>query len=61
MYSYGPPHMAKQKQDDQSNIVSYPARAEGLVNSTNRTYIQQLCEDTGCNTEDLPKAMDDRE
>ena len=26
-----------------------------------RTYIQQLCEDTGCNTEDLPEAMNDRE
>ena len=26
-----------------------------------RTYIQQLCEDTGCNPEDLPKAMKDRE
>ena len=26
-----------------------------------RTYIQQLCEDTGCNPEDLPKAMSDRE
>ena len=26
-----------------------------------RTYIQQLFEDTGCNTEDLPKAMNDRE
>ena len=26
-----------------------------------RTYIQQLCEDTGCNTEDLPEAMSDRE
>ena len=26
-----------------------------------RTYIQQLCEDTGCNPEDLPKAMDDGE
>ena len=25
-----------------------------------RTYIQQLCEDTGCNPEDLPKAMNDR-
>ena len=24
-------------------------------------YIQQLCEDTGCNPEDLPKAMNDRE
>ena len=26
-----------------------------------RTYIQQLCEDTGCNPEDLPGAMNDRE
>ena len=26
-----------------------------------RTYIQQLCEDTGCNLEDLPEAMNDRE
>ena len=26
-----------------------------------RTYIQQLCADTGCNLEDLPEAMDDRE
>ena len=26
-----------------------------------RTYIQQLCEDTGCNPEDLPKVMNDRE
>ena len=45
MYYYGPPHMAKQKQDDQLE----------------HTYIQQLCEDTGCNPEDLPKAMNDRE
>ena len=26
-----------------------------------RTYIQQLCEDTGCKLEDLPEAMNDRE
>ena len=26
-----------------------------------RTYIQQLCEDTGCSPEDQPKAMHDRE
>ena len=24
-----------------------------------RTYIQQLCEDTGCSSEDLPEAMND--
>ena len=26
-----------------------------------RTYIQQLCENTGCSPEDLPEAMNDRE
>ena len=26
-----------------------------------RTYLQQLCEDTGCSPEDLPKAINDRE
>ena len=26
-----------------------------------RTYIQQLCEDTGCNPEDLPDELNDRE
>ena len=26
-----------------------------------RTYIQQLCEDTGCSLEDLPEAMNNRE
>ena len=26
-----------------------------------RTYIQQLCEDAGCSSEDLPEAMNDWE
>ena len=26
-----------------------------------RTYIQQLCADTGCSLEDLPGAMNDRD
>ena len=26
-----------------------------------RTYVQQLCADTGCSLEDLPGTMDDRE
>ena len=26
-----------------------------------RTYIQQICEDTGCSPEDIPEAMNDRE
>ena len=45
MYSYGPPHMAEQKQDEQHE----------------HTYIQQLCEDTECSPEDLPEVMNERE
>ena len=32
-----------------------------LCTYVNLIYIQQLCEDTGCNPEDLPEAMSDRE
>ena len=34
-----------------------PAKARQPV----RTYLQQLCEDTGCSPEDLPEAMKNRE
>ena len=34
---------------------------QAKVGRSARTYIQQLCEDTGCSTEDLPKAMSDRD
>ena len=37
-----------------------PAYSQSKAGPT-RTYIQQLCDDTGCNPEDLPKAMNDRE
>ena len=37
--------MAKQKQDD---LLEH-------------TYIQKLCEDTGCSPEDLPEVMNDWE
>ena len=37
-----------------------PAYGEAKA-GTAWTYIQQLCEDTGCSPEDLPKAMNDRE
>ena len=31
------------------------------VGRPTRTYVQQLCTDTGCSLEDLPEAMDDRD
>ena len=38
-----------------------PTYGRAKVGRPTRTYIQQLCEDTGCNPEDLPEAMNDRE
>ena len=38
-----------------------PAYGQAKAGWPARTYIQQLCEDTGCSPEDLPKAMNDRE
>ena len=47
-------------------IVSYvllwtPAYGQSKAGRPAPTYIQQLCDDTGCNPEDLPEAMNDRE
>ena len=38
-----------------------PTHGRAKAERPARTYIQQLCEDTGCCPEDLPKAMNDRE
>ena len=38
-----------------------PTYGRAKAGRPTRTYIQQLCEDTGCSLEDLPKAMDNRE
>ena len=38
-----------------------PAYGQAKAGRPSRTYIQQLCEDTGCSPEDLPEAMNDRE
>ena len=38
-----------------------PTYGQAKAGRQARTYIQQLCEDTGCNPEDLPEAMNDRE
>ena len=38
-----------------------PAYGQTKAGRPARTYIQHLCEDMGCNPEDLPKAMNDRE
>ena len=38
-----------------------PTHGRAKAGRPARTYIQQLCEDTGCCTEDLPEAMNNRE
>ena len=47
-------------------LISYvllwtPTHGHAKAGRPARTYIQQLCEDTGCCPEDLPRAMNDRE
>ena len=37
-----------------------PSQRRAKAGHQARTYMQQLCADTGCCPEDLPKAMDDR-
>ena len=38
-----------------------PLHGQAKAERPARTYIHQLCADTGCSSEDLPEAMDDRE
>ena len=38
-----------------------PTYGQAKAGRPARTYIQELCEDTGCSPEDLPKAMNDGE
>ena len=47
-------------------LISYvrlwpPSRSRAKAGRPARTYVQQLCEDTGCSPEDLPEAMNDKE
>ena len=45
-----------------SNVVLWtPLHGWAKAGRPARTYIQQLCADTGCRPENLPKAMDDTE
>ena len=45
-----------------SNVLLWtPLYGRAEAGQPARTYIQQLCENTGCSPEDLPEAMNDRE
>ena len=42
-------------------LLWIPTHGRAKAGRPARTYFQQLCEDTGCCPEDLPRAMNDRE
>ena len=42
-------------------LLWIPTHGRAKAGRPARTYIQQLCEDTGCCPDDLPRAMKDRE
>ena len=55
-------HCWRSKDELISDVLLWsPIHGCARVGRPARTYIQQLCEDTGCNPEDLPEAMNDRE
>ena len=55
-------HCWRSKDELVSDVLLWtPTYGQARAGRPARTYIQQLCEDTGCNPEDLPEAMNDRE
>ena len=55
-------HCWRSKDELISDVLQWtPTYGRAKAGRPARTYIQQLCEDTGCNPEDLPEAMNDRE
>ena len=52
----------RSKDEIVSDVLQWtPAYGQSKAGRPTRTFIQQLCDDTGCNPEDLLKAMNDRE
>ena len=57
-----PRHCWRSKDELISDVLLWtPTYGRAKAERPARTYIQQLCQDTGCNSEDLPEAMNDRE
>ena len=55
-------HCWRSKDELITNVLLWtPAFGQAKAGRPARTYIQQLCENTRCSPEDLPKAMNDRE
>ena len=55
-------HCWRSREELISDVLLWaPTNGRAKAGRPARTYIQQLCEDTGCSPEDLPEAMNDRE
>ena len=55
-------HCWRSKDDLIGDVLLWtPTYGRAKAGRPARTYIQQLCEDTGCSPEDLPEAMNDKE
>ena len=55
-------HCWRSKDELVSDVTIWtPKYGQAKAGRPTRTYIQQLCEDTGCNPEDLPEEMNHRE
>ena len=55
-------HCRRTKDELISDVLLWtPTYSQAKAGRPARIYIQQLCEDTGCNPEDLPEAMNNRE
>ena len=55
-------HCWRSKDETVSDVLLWiPAYGQSKAGRPAQTFIQQLCEDTGCYPEDLPKAMNNRE
>ena len=55
-------HCWRSRNDLISDVLLWtPTYDQAKAGRPARTYIQQLCEDTGCSSEDQPEAINDRE
>ena len=55
-------HCWRSKDELRSDVLLWtPTYGQAKAGRPARTYIQHLCEDTGCSPEDLPETMNNRE
>ena len=55
-------HCWRSRDELMSDVLLWtPSHGGAKAGRPARTYIQQLCEDTGCSPEDLPETINDRE